>query len=107
MSFSTHLTRREMLRAGLMFGAALMTPRVLWGADHAAEAGALNLFCFGDWGCGADANQHAVAQALQDYARARGVTPESRLSCQCVPDGSKDLVVVVPAWNKNLAKEGH
>lgn len=38
---------------------------------------------------------------------ARAVTPESRLSCQCVPDGTKDLVVVIPAWNKNLAKEGH
>jgi hypothetical protein len=24
-----------------------------------------------------------------------------------VPDGSKDLVVVVPGWNKNLVKEGH
>jgi 2Fe-2S ferredoxin len=38
---------------------------------------------------------------------ARAVTPESRLSCQCVPNGSQDLVVVVPAWNKNLVKEGH
>lgn len=38
---------------------------------------------------------------------ARAVTPESRLSCQCVPNGTSDVVVVVPAWNKNLAKEGH
>jgi ferredoxin, 2Fe-2S len=38
---------------------------------------------------------------------ARAVTPESRLSCQCVPNGTKDVVVVVPAWNKNLVKEGH
>ena len=38
---------------------------------------------------------------------ARAVTPESRLSCQCVPDGSKDVEVVVPAWNKNLVKENH
>ena len=38
---------------------------------------------------------------------ARAVTPESRLSCQCVPDGSRDLVVVIPAWNKNLVSEGH
>lgn len=38
---------------------------------------------------------------------ARGVTPESRLSCQCVPDGSADVTVVIPAWNKNLAREGH
>jgi len=38
---------------------------------------------------------------------ARSVTSESRLSCQCVPDGTKDIVVVIPAWNKNLVKEGH
>lgn len=38
---------------------------------------------------------------------ARGVTSESRLSCQCVPNGTQDLVVRIPAWNKNLAKEGH
>lgn len=38
---------------------------------------------------------------------ARAVTPESRLSCQCVPDGSTDVTVVIPAWNKNLVKEGH
>jgi ferredoxin, 2Fe-2S len=38
---------------------------------------------------------------------APGLTPESRLSCQCVPDGRKPLVVIVPAWNKNYVKEGH
>ncbi len=38
---------------------------------------------------------------------ARDLTPESRLSCQCVPNGTQDLVVKVPKWNKNLAKEGH
>lgn len=38
---------------------------------------------------------------------ARGVTPESRLSCQCVPNGTTNLRVIIPAWNKNFAKEGH
>jgi ferredoxin, 2Fe-2S len=38
---------------------------------------------------------------------ARAITPESRLSCQCVPNGTQDLIVMIPAWNKNLAKEGH
>ena len=38
---------------------------------------------------------------------APAVTPESRLSCQCVPNGTADVVVVVPAWNKNMVKEGH
>jgi len=38
---------------------------------------------------------------------APAVTPESRLSCQCVPDGSADVVVVIPRWNRNQVKEGH
>ncbi len=38
---------------------------------------------------------------------ARDVQPESRLSCQCVPNGTQDLVVRIPRWNKNLAKEDH
>ncbi len=38
---------------------------------------------------------------------ARGVTAESRLSCQCIPDGTQNLRVVIPAWNKNMVKEGH
>ena len=37
---------------------------------------------------------------------ARDLDTDSRLSCQCVPDGSRDLVVVVPNWNTNYAREG-
>lgn len=37
---------------------------------------------------------------------ARGLTSESRLSCQCVPDGSNDVEMTIPKWNKNLVKEG-
>src|SRR5262245_35589223 len=38
---------------------------------------------------------------------APALTPESRLSCQCVPNGTVDLVVVIPKWNRNQVKEGH
>lgn len=38
---------------------------------------------------------------------ARGLTTESRLGCQCVPNGTQDVVVTIPAWNKNMVKEGH
>jgi 2Fe-2S ferredoxin len=38
---------------------------------------------------------------------APGVTPRSRLACQAVPDGRCDLVVEIPSWNRNHAKEGH
>lgn len=37
---------------------------------------------------------------------ARGVTRQSRLACQCVPDGTSDVVVEVPSWNRNLVREG-
>lgn len=36
---------------------------------------------------------------------APGLTPQSRLACQTVPDGSTDLVVEVPAWNRNMVSE--
>jgi 2Fe-2S ferredoxin len=38
---------------------------------------------------------------------APAITLQSRLGCQCVPNGTMDLVVEIPAWNKNLVKEGH
>jgi 2Fe-2S ferredoxin len=38
---------------------------------------------------------------------ARGLTIESRLGCQCVPNGTQDLVVEIPAWSRNMVKEGH
>ena len=38
---------------------------------------------------------------------APGLEPTSRLSCQCVPDGSSDVVVEVPDWNRNLVREEH
>jgi ferredoxin, 2Fe-2S len=36
---------------------------------------------------------------------ARGVELNSRLACQCVPNGTKDIVVEIPGWNRNLVKE--
>ena len=38
---------------------------------------------------------------------APGLDPQSRLACQCVPDGSQDIVVEIPEWNRNLVKETH
>lgn len=31
----------------------------------------------------------------------------SRLACQCVPDGTSDVEVEIPAWNRNMVKENH
>ncbi len=36
---------------------------------------------------------------------APGLTPTSRLACQAVPDGSCDVVVEIPDWNRNLVRE--
>jgi ferredoxin, 2Fe-2S len=36
---------------------------------------------------------------------APGLTIQSRLACQTVPDGTMDVRVVVPAWNRNAVKE--
>jgi 2Fe-2S ferredoxin len=38
--------------------------------------------------------------------KAPGLTPQSRLACQCVANGSEDLVIEVPNWNRNLVREG-
>src|SRR5262245_54163404 len=37
---------------------------------------------------------------VDQLSNAPGLTPKSRLSCQSVPDGSRNLVVEVPAWNR-------
>jgi 2Fe-2S ferredoxin len=37
---------------------------------------------------------------------APGLTPESRLACQCIPNGTAVVRVRVPVWNRNLAAEG-
>lgn len=36
---------------------------------------------------------------------APGLTPQSRLGCQAVPNGTQNLVVRVPNWNRNLVRE--
>lgn len=38
---------------------------------------------------------------------APATTLQSRLGCQCVPNGTKDIVVEIPAVNINLVKESH
>lgn len=31
----------------------------------------------------------------------------SRLACQCVPNGESDIEVEIPSWNRNAVREGH
>ncbi len=39
--------------------------------------------------------------------KAPGVGSRSRLACQARPNGSANLVVEIPSWNRNLVREGH
>ncbi len=49
-----------------------------------------------------------ASEAEEDQLdNAPGLETVSRLSCQCVPNGSRDLVVEVPDWNRNLVREDH
>ena len=56
---------------------------------------------------GLDSCSEATDDELDQLDEAPAITLQSRLACQCVPDGSTDLVVEIPEWNKNLVKERH
>ena len=51
------------------------------------------------------ASNEATDAELDELDEAPGITPKSRLGCQTVPDGTTDIVVEIPDWNKNYAKE--
>jgi len=54
---------------------------------------------------GLESCNEATEAEYDELDEAPGVTPKSRLGCQCVPDGAADIVVEVPDWNKNYARE--
>jgi 2Fe-2S ferredoxin len=54
---------------------------------------------------GLESCNEATEDELDMLEDARGLTMESRLSCQCVPNGTCDVVVEIPGWNRNLVKE--
>jgi 2Fe-2S ferredoxin len=56
---------------------------------------------------GLETCNEATDDELDQLEEARGLTTESRLGCQCVPDGTRDVVIEVPDWNRNLVREGH
>ena len=56
---------------------------------------------------GFDSIPEASEDEEDQLDNAPGLTPCSRLACQAVPDGSSDVTVEVPDWNRNLARESH
>ena len=56
---------------------------------------------------GLDSANEASDEELDMLDTAPALKPSSRLACQCVPSGAKDILVEIPAWNRNAVKEGH
>ena len=54
---------------------------------------------------GLESCNEASDAELDQLDEAPGVTPKSRLGCQCVPDGTEDIVVEIPEWNQQI-REG-
>ncbi len=56
---------------------------------------------------GAETINESLEEEDDQLESAPGLTPKSRLACQCVPNGTSDVVVEIPEWNRNLVQEGH
>jgi len=56
---------------------------------------------------GFDSAPESIEEEEDMLDLAPGLEEVSRLACQCVPDGSVDVVVEIPAWTRNEVKEDH
>jgi 2Fe-2S ferredoxin len=56
---------------------------------------------------GLESCSEATDDELDQLDEAPATTLQSRLACQTVPNGTMDVVVEIPEWNKNLVKEEH
>ena len=75
------------------------------GLDHACGGVCACSTCHVIIHKGLESCNEASEAEMDELDMAPGVTPDSRLGCQCVPDGTMDLVIEIPEWNKNYAKE--
>jgi 2Fe-2S ferredoxin len=55
---------------------------------------------------GLDSCNEASEEEEDQLEEAAGLRHDSRLGCQCVPNGTCDIVVEIPEWNRNLSREG-
>lgn len=56
---------------------------------------------------GLESCSEATEDEEDQLDEAPSLTPQSRLGCQCIPDGTADLEIEIPEWNRNLVKEQH
>ena len=75
------------------------------GLDHACGGVCACSTCHVIVRQGLESCNEATDAELDELDEAPGITPKSRLGCQTVPDGTTDIVVEIPDWNKNYAKE--
>ena len=75
--------------------------------DHACGGVCACATCHVHITAGLKSCSEATDDELDQLDSARELTLESRLSCHCVPDGTENLIAVIPAWNKNMVSEGH
>jgi len=54
---------------------------------------------------GLDSCNEATDDELDQLDEAPGITMQSRLGCQCVPNGTSEVIIEVPRWNRNAVKE--
>ena len=73
--------------------------------DHACGGGCACATCHVHVKQGLDTCNEATDDEEDQLDEAADLSAHSRLSCQTVPDGSCDLVVNVPEWNRNLVRE--
>ena len=56
---------------------------------------------------GLDSCNEASEDEEDQLDNAPGLEPDSRLACQCVPDGGSDIEIEIPAWNRNRVASEH
>lgn len=56
---------------------------------------------------GYDSAPEAIDEEEDQLDYAPAVKDSSRLACQCVPDGSEDIEIEIPTWNRNEVSEEH
>ena len=56
---------------------------------------------------GLESCHEATEEEEDELEEAYDLKPSSRLGCQCVPDGTRNVKVRIPSWNRNLAREPH
>ena len=56
---------------------------------------------------GLDGCNEPTDEEEDELDEAYGITANSRLGCQCVPNGTRDVLIEIPTWNRNLAREEH